>query len=45
VFYGVIAALSLWRATRIRRDAPAPFSATLAELEKDRQRFLRQRVP
>jgi uncharacterized membrane protein YqjE len=45
VFYGVIAAWSLWRATNVRRDAPAPFSATLAELEKDRQRFLRQRVP
>lgn len=45
VFYGVIAAWSLWRATNARRDAPAPFSATLAELEKDRQRFLRQRVP
>ena len=45
VFYGVIAAWSLWRATNARRDAPAPFSATLAELEKDRHRFLRQRVP
>ena len=45
VFYGAVAAISLLRATRIRRDAPAPFSATLAELEKDRQRFMRQRVP
>jgi uncharacterized membrane protein YqjE len=45
VFYAVLAAWSLWHATTIRRDAPAPFAATLAELEKDRQRFMRQRVP
>ena len=45
VFYAVIAAWALWRATSIRRDAPPPFAATLAELEKDRQRFVRQHVP
>jgi uncharacterized membrane protein YqjE len=45
LFYAVIAAWALLRATTIRRDAPAPFSATLAELEKDRQRFVRQHVP
>lgn len=43
--YAVIAVWALRRATTIRRDAPAPFSATLAELEKDRQRFVRQHVP
>ncbi len=45
VFYAVVAAWALWRATAIRRAAPAPFAATLAELEKDRQRFVRQHVP
>ncbi|MEO6927888.1 MAG: phage holin family protein [Casimicrobiaceae bacterium] len=45
LFYAVVSAWALWRATTIRRDAPAPFSATLAELEKDRQRFIRQHVP
>ncbi len=45
LFYAVIAACALWRVTTIHRDAPAPFSATLAELEKDRQRFVRQHVP
>ncbi|MEO8849230.1 MAG: phage holin family protein [Casimicrobiaceae bacterium] len=45
LFYAVVSAWALWRATAIRRDAPAPFSATLAELEKDRQRFIRQHVP
>lgn len=45
LFYAVIAAWALRRATTIRRDAPPPFSATLAELEKDRQRFVRQRLP
>ncbi len=45
LFYGIVTALALWRASSIRRAAPAPFAATLAELEKDRQRFMRQRVP
>ncbi|HEY5366891.1 MAG TPA: phage holin family protein [Casimicrobiaceae bacterium] len=45
LFYVVIAVWALYRATAIRRAAPAPFSATLAELEKDRQRFVRQHVP
>lgn len=45
VFYALVAVLALWRASSIRHDAPAPFAATLAELEKDREqltaRFLR----
>ena len=45
LFYVVVAGWALWRAGSIRRDAPAPFAATLAELEKDRQRFVRQHVP
>jgi uncharacterized membrane protein YqjE len=45
LFYIVVAVAAMWRASAIRRDAPAPFAATLAELEKDRQRFVRQRVP
>ena len=40
--YAAIAAWALYRATTIRRDAPPPFAATLAELEKDRERFLRE---
>jgi len=45
LIYAALAAWALRRATTIRRDAPAPFAATLAELEKDRQRFVRQSVP
>jgi uncharacterized membrane protein YqjE len=42
LFYALVAGVALWRASTIRRDAPAPFAATLAELEKDRERFARK---
>ncbi len=45
VVYAAIAMLALWRASTIRRDAPAPFSATLAELEKDREQLKRAFEP
>ncbi len=37
LFYALIGAIALWRLAELRRDAPEPFAATLAELAKDRQ--------
>lgn len=39
LFYALVAVLSFWRASSLRHGAPAPFAATLAELEKDRERL------
>jgi uncharacterized membrane protein YqjE len=41
LIYAAIAAGALWRAAAIRRAAPAPFAATLAELDKDREQLKR----
>jgi uncharacterized membrane protein YqjE len=41
LFYAVLAVLALWRASVLRREAPRLLSATLAELDKDRERFSR----
>ena len=35
--YLAIAAIALWRLKVLQRNAPRPFAATLAELERDRQ--------
>lgn len=37
VFYAAVAGFALWRMAELRRDAPPPFEATLAELQKDRR--------
>jgi uncharacterized membrane protein YqjE len=41
IVYAAIAAGALWRAAMIRRRAPAPFAATLAELKKDGEQIKR----
>jgi uncharacterized membrane protein YqjE len=43
--YGVLAALAFARASSIVRRAPSPFSATIAEFEKDRSAFSGERPP
>ena len=43
--YGVLAALAFARASSIVRRAPSPFSATIAEFEKDRSAFAGERPP
>ena len=41
LLYAVAGALMIAKSRAIGRDAPAPFSATLAEIEKDRARLQR----
>ena len=36
LFYVVVGVVALWRLSEQRRTDPAPFAATLAELERDR---------
>jgi uncharacterized membrane protein YqjE len=43
--YAVLAALAFARASSIVRRAPSPFSATIAEFEKDRSAFSGERPP
>ncbi len=45
LFYLLAALLAGWRVAELRRGAPAPFAATLAELEKDRASFGRAPGP
>jgi len=40
IFYAAVAAAAWWRAAALRRAAPAPFAATLAELDKDRRSII-----
>lgn len=41
ILYAIAGALMIAKSRAIGRDAPAPFAATLAELEKDRVRLQR----
>ena len=41
VLYAIAGALMIAKSRAIGRDAPAPFAATLAEIEKDRARLQR----
>lgn len=39
LFYVAVGAFALWRLSALRDSSPAPFAATLAELERDAQAF------
>ena len=41
VFFGVIGAALLWRRAELANTSPVPFSASVAELEKDRAALAR----
>ena len=41
VFFAVVGAAALWRRAEISNSSPVPFSATVAELEKDRAALAR----
>jgi uncharacterized membrane protein YqjE len=45
LFYVLGAAYAWWKMGEVRRSAPSPFAATLAELEKDRARFTGSPLP